>query len=183
MTNQQQCEAFFISKKSLVLSTLDATGQIETSVAPFVLYDDKLYIYVSELAKHTQNLLWLIERNELLNQYQNQSKNQSESGNSLPGLVSAILIADEVQTEQLFARERITLQLLANEVDRANDDYSKILALFQNQFGEVVDVLSGLSDFHMIELSIVKGGYVKGFGQAFAFDGKLCDKLTPVTRN
>lgn len=179
MTNQQQCEAFFKSKKSLVLSTLDATGQIETSVAPFVLYDDKLYIYVSELAKHAQNLLWLIERNEVLNQ----SQNQSESGNSLPGLVSAILIADEVQTEQLFARERITLQLLANEVDRANDDYSKILALFQNQFGEVVDVLSGLSDFHMIELSIVKGGYVKGFGQAFAFEGKLCDKLTPVTRN
>jgi len=178
MTNQQQCKAFFKSQKSLVLSTLDATGQLETSVAPFVLYDEKIYIYVSELAKHTQNLLWLIEGNR----YHNQSQGQDTLDSDLPGLVSAILIADEAQTEQLFARERITLQLLANEVDRENSDYSKVLGLFQQQFGEVVDVLSGLSDFHLIQLSIVKGGYVKGFGQAFAFESKPCDNLTPVFR-
>ncbi|BCN94131.1 heme utilization protein HutZ [Thiomicrorhabdus immobilis] len=171
MTNQQQCEAFFESRKTLILSTVDSKGGLETSVAPFVFHNGKVFIFVSELAKHTQNLLWLIEQNQTL------------TNNRLPGLVGGLLLADESQTEQLFARERMTLQLLASEVDKHSQQYAELLELFQQQFGEVVELLSGLSDFHMIELAIQNGGYVKGFGQAFAFENNPCSGLTPITRN
>ena len=171
MTNQQQCEAFFKSRKSIILSTLDAKGTLETSVAPFVYKDDKLYIFVSELAKHTQNILGLIEGNE------------SSKALNTPGLVSAILLADEAQTEQLFARERMTLQLSAKEVLANDKAYSDLLTEFANQFGEVVSVLRGLSDFHLFEFTIRKGGYVKGFGQAFAFENAPCNDLQPISRN
>lgn len=171
MTNQQQCEAFFNRHKTLVLSTVDEEGVLETSVAPFVFYNEKLFVFISELAKHTQNLLGLIQRNKTL------------PNNVLPGRVSGLLLADESLTEQLFARERMTLQLLPSEVDKNSPQYSELLESFHRQFGEVVELLSGLADFHMIELAIQKGGYVKGFGQAFAFEGKLCDGLTPISRN
>lgn len=171
MTNQQQCEAFFNSRKSLILSTLDAKGSLETSVAPFVYKDDKLYIFVSELAKHTQNLLGLIERNE------------SSKDLNTPGLLSAILLADEIQTEQLFARERMTLQLSVAEVLSSDKGYSDLLNEFAEKFGEVISVLRGLSDFHLFEFTIQKGGYVKGFGQAFAFENKPCNGLQPISRS
>ncbi|MEA1989726.1 MAG: hypothetical protein U9N57_11055 [Pseudomonadota bacterium] len=171
MTNQQQCEIFFKSRKSIILSTLDSLGTIETSVAPFVYKDDKLYIFVSELAKHTQNLLGLIERNE------------SSKDLNTPGLVSAILLADESQTEQIFARERMTLQLNVAELLADDKSYSDLLNEFANQFGEVVSVLRGLSDFHLFEFIIQKGGYVKGFGQAFAFEDRPCKGLQPISRN
>lgn len=171
MTNQQQCETFFISRKSLILSTLDAQGALETSVAPFIYKDDKLYIFVSELAKHTQNLLGVIESNK-----------QSTDLNT-PGLVSAILLADEAQTEQLFARERMTLQLSVEEILAKDKAFSDLLNEFAEQFGEVVSVLRGLSDFHLFEFTIQTGGYVKGFGQAFAFENKPCNGLQPISRN
>lgn len=171
MTNQQQCETFFKSRKSLILSTLDSQGALETSVAPFIFKDDKLYIFVSELAKHTQNLLGLIVSNESL------------KSTKLPGLVSAILLADEAQTEQLFARERITLQLSVAELSAKDKAYSDLLNDFADQFGEVISVLRGLSDFHLFEFTIQKGGYVKGFGQAFAFENKPCNALQPISRS
>lgn len=171
MTNQQQCEAFFTSRKSLILSTSDAQGVIETSVAPFIYTNHKLYIFVSELAKHTQNLLALME------------SNQQSADVHLPGLVSAILLADEAHTEQLFARERMTLQLSVEELLVNDKRYSDVLNEFADHFGEVVTVLRGLSDFHLFEFTIQNGGYVKGFGQAFAFDDKPCNDLQPITRN
>lgn len=171
MTNQQQCETFFTSRKSLILSTLDAQGTLETSVAPFIYQDAKLYIFVSELAKHTQNLLELIESNK-------QSTHLNRSG-----LVSAILLADESLTEQLFARERMTLQLGVAEILFNDKAYSSLLDEFTAQFGEVVAVLRGLSDFHLFELNIQNGGYVKGFGQAFAFKNKPCDGLELISRS
>jgi len=171
MTNQQQCEAFFKSRKSLILSTLDLQSAIETSVAPFIYKDDKLYIFVSELAKHTQNLLGLIERNE------------SSKDIEQPGLVSAILLADESQTEQIFARERMTLRLSVAEVLDNDKTYPDLLNEFADQFGEVISVLRGLSDFHLFEFTLQKGGYVKGFGQAFAFADRPCKNLQPISKN
>ena len=150
---------------------MDSQGSLETSVAPFIYKDDKLYIFVSELAKHTQNLLRLIDSNE------------SFKGPKTPGLVSAILLADEVQTEQLFARERMTLQLSVAEVLANDKAYSDLLNDFADQFGEVVSVLRGLSDFHLFEFTIRKGGYVKGFGQAFAFENSPCNGLQLISRS
>jgi len=162
MTNQQLCERFFEARKTIILSTIDKQHITETSVTPFVVVNSKLYIYVSELAKHTQNLLWLLE----------QSQTQ----------ISALVMADESATEQLFARERITLQLRVDEVKYQQEDYATVLAKFTKQFGEVISMLSTLPDFHLFALTPIKGGYVRGFGQAFAFDGCPCQNLTAIKR-
>lgn len=163
MTHQQDCQAFFDSRNSLILSTLDKDNITETSVTPFVKLNGALYIYVSELAKHTKNLLWMLQ-NEFTQ-------------------LSGLLVADESSTEQLFARERMTLQLHVEEIKREQDTYNQAIALFSEQFGEVVAMLSSLPDFHLMKLTPINGGYVRGFGQAFAFENGVCHGLKPISRN
>jgi len=168
MTHQQMCQAFFNSRKTLVLSTQDKQGLTETSVTPFVFADGVLYVFISELAKHTHNLLQSLQ-------------NAAESPKIMQ--ISGLLLADEAQTEQLFARERITLQLKVKEVFKDSTKYSEILQQFGQEFGEVVTMLEALPDFHLFALQTIKGGYVRGFGQAFAFSDCPCEALTPVTKN
>lgn len=161
---EQQCQAFLQSRQSLVLSTESENGELETSVVPFVYLDEgACVIFVSELAQHTQNLL----------QLETSSKTEST------GLVAGLLLADESDTEQMFARERLSMQLLVN---RIVDEplRSDSLDLLQNRFGEVVKVLRGLPDFHCFRLDVMSGRYVRGFGAAYKFTGCPCQDLQGV---
>lgn len=175
MTNQKQCEAFWQARKSIILSTVNVEGGVETSVAPFISDDTgNLYIFISELSKHTQNVLSLL---------QSRSTDVFSASNlKETTLISALLVADESETEQLFARERLTLQLFPSEIARNTPLFSTVLTQFETSFGEVVSVLASLPDFHLIQLKVVGGGYVKGFGQAFTFEGCPCQALEPVRK-
>ena len=164
MTNQQLCTDFWQARRSVILSTLTAQEELETSVTPFIRDEaGNLYIFISELALHTQNLLALM-------------------ANSSDGVVSGLLVADESETEQLFARERLTLQLAPTEIKREAAEFSTLIKQFEETFGEVISLLNSLPDFHLIQLKPIRGGYVIGFGKAFTFEGCPCNGLTPVTR-
>jgi len=167
MSHQQQCLDFLDKRRALILSTQDPAGELETSVTPFVLQDGVFYIFISELAKHTQNLLW-----------QTSTTNSSESTK-----ISGLLLSDEAETEQLFARERMTFQFDVSEVSQSTATYNQILEQFENAFGEVVSILTSLPDFHLFALTSVSGGYVRGFGQAFAFKGMPEKGITPIKRS
>ncbi|MCF6254230.1 MAG: pyridoxamine 5'-phosphate oxidase family protein [Thiomicrorhabdus sp.] len=170
MTNQQQCQAFWQARRSIILSTVNLEGRLETSITPFISDDDgSLYVFISELAQHTQNILYLLSESSV-------ELDQSST------LISGLLVADESETEQSFARERLTLQLLPSEIFRESGCFSAHLSRFEEAFGEVIPLLASLPDFHLIQLKIIKGGYVKGFGQAFTFEGCPCQGLEPIKR-
>lgn len=175
MTPQQQCLAFFESRSTLVLSTFDSNGVLETSVAPFVIDEaGHLYLFVSELAQHTQNILEWITAKE--------AASLNPVSLKSPGLVSCLLVADEIETKQMFARERLTMQLDLAEIDRASSLFELIMTRFESTFGEVMPLLKSLPDFHLIQLTPITGGYVKGFGQAFTFKGCPCQQLQPIKK-
>lgn len=169
MTHQQQCLAFFESRSTLILSTFDSKGVLETSVAPFVSDEaGHLYLFVSELAQHTQNILeWIMAKEVALS---------NPVLLKPPGLVSCLLVADEIETKQLFARERLTMQLELTEIHRTSALFEQIMTRFEFTFGEVIPLLKSLPDFHLIQLTAITGGYVKGFGQAFSFKGWPCQQ-------
>ncbi len=137
------------SQKSLLLSTLSVLYGAEISYAPYVRKNSQFFIYVSELANHTQNMI---------------DNRQA----------SILFIQPEVEAENLFARERLTLKCQVREVQQNESLFDEMLQCMQIQFGETVTVLRTLTDFHLFQLIPISGQYVAGFGKAYSliFDSK-----------
>ncbi|MEI6068008.1 MAG: pyridoxamine 5'-phosphate oxidase family protein [Methylococcaceae bacterium] len=140
------------SQQTLLLSTASVTGAPDVSYAPFVRDQAGVfYIFVSEMACHTGNLL------------------------NNP-LASILFIRQEAESRNLFARERAILNCRVKETFRDDAGYTDRLQDLQDKFGEVVGVLRALSDFHLFALQPENGRYVAGFGRAFTInvnDGTL----------
>jgi len=148
----QRYQELMASQQTLLLSTASANGVPDISYAPFVRDDAGVfYIYVSEMACHTVNLL-----------------NNPQA--------SILFIRPESESPNLFARERAVLSCSVSEIIRDDAIYADRIQALQDKFGEVVSVLRSLSDFHLFALRPENGRYVIGFGRAFSInvsDGSL----------
>lgn len=150
-------DQFKASVKTLSLSTLDQNSKPRASYAPFVEGNDGcFYIFVSQLAAHTQDLLINSE-------------------------VSILLLEDEKESRQIFARQRISYQCQVEVVESDNRSYTIILDDMEKRFGNVVDLLRTLPDFILFRLVPYKGQYVKGFGKAYTLIGDSLQELEHVS--
>lgn len=146
--DQAECLAFIDACRAVVLATVDEHGEPDASQAPFVRdQGGRVYLYLSELAKHTPNL-------------------------RRSGRASLLWLADEAATQNPFARQRLTLQGEASVVPRGCAEWERIMALFAERFGPTIAILRKLADFHLFRMRARSGSYVKGFGQAFVLYGE-----------
>lgn len=134
--------------KSVILATVDAEGVPNSSYAPFVQVNNTLYILVSFMAKHTKNLA---------------------DGRK----TSVMFIEDESATKQIYARERLTIEAAASQVERDSETWNTVVTQLKETHGKVVDVIAEMQDFILIALQPVKGSYVNGFGSAYFVDENL----------
>lgn len=134
--------------KSVILATVDAEGNPNSSYAPFVQVDNTFYILVSFMARHTKNL--------------------SEGRKT-----SIMFIEDESATKQIYARERLTIEAATSQIERDSETWNNVVAKLKETHGKVVDVISEMGDFILIALQPVKGSYVNGFGSAYFVDTNL----------
>jgi heme iron utilization protein len=147
-------QALLAAQQTLLLSTASATGMPDISYAPFVRDESGCFnILISELAAHTGNLL--------ANPH-----------------ASVMFIRPESESNNLFARERAIFDCIAKPIDRNNAGYSTQLMALHKQFGDIIELLQSLSDFHLFALAPVSGRYVAGFGQAFTINIKDCSLST-----
>lgn len=131
---------FVETRKSAVLSFVDEEGRPFSSIVPFVKKDNKLYIYISEVADHYR----LTEQSEF---------------------VDVIVRADESASKNLFAVERARWTCTSKNL--GNEGHEEIFQLFDESFNKnLMDMLRGL-DFTLFELTPITGRYVVGFGLAF----------------
>jgi len=131
--------------KSVVLATVDTQGNLNSSYAPYIIINNKLYILVSFMARHTKNLIEMKK-------------------------VSVMFIEDEVTTKQIYARERLTLDATTNKIERNTDLWNKAIAKLTETHGKILNILTGMDDFILIEIIPTKGSYVNGFGSAYFVD-------------
>ena len=135
-----------LSQQTLLLSTVTEQGEPECSYAPYIRDQQGVfYIYVSELATHTRNMLQ-------------------------KGSASVLFIRPEKEVKNLFARERVVFNCEVNEVQGSDERYDKQLLKMKHKFGETVDLLCSLPDFHLLALTPLNGKYIAGFGQAYLID-------------
>ena len=143
--------------RTVHLATLDAEGVPEASYAPFVPTGaGTLLVYVSELARHTRNML-------------------------VTAKAGAMLVEDEASAAELFARRRLSLVCAVSEIPRGTAPWERALDGFEARFGgEVVALVRPITDFRLLDLEARSGRYVRGFAQAYPLDAAdLARVLSP----
>lgn len=140
---------------SLQMATIDGDGIPEASYAPFVWYEGACYLFLSELARHAQNL-----------------KNNPSIG--------LLIIEDESATRNQFARRRITWQGQAETIDRENQLFQTVMQSFRHRFGDFIDIIEPLQDFQLFEIVPGSGRFIKGFGQAFQLSGEGLNEISHI---
>ncbi len=142
--------------QSIIISTVNDEGMPNGSYTPFVMDEFRnIYIYVSGLSPHTQNI-------------------------NLNHKVSVLFIEDEAQTPQIFARRRLNFDCTATLIERETEKWLNIVEKFEARFGEIIEMLRGLADFRIFKLTPHSGRFVIGFGQAYHINGDNLDKLVQI---
>lgn len=149
----QETKEFIEQFDSAVLATVNTEAVPEASYAPVLQLEHRFYIYVSELAKHTQNLL--------------------DSRKA-----SLLFIESEKDAHHLFARKRLTLRTLAQPVQRHSDQWHTIMDRMESKFGDIIQMLKTLEDFHLFELTPESANYVRGFAQAYTLSGENLSQVS-----
>ena len=130
----------FMALDALYMATENKQGIAEPSYAPFIESNLNLYVYISELASHTINIL-----------------KQQYAG--------ILLIEDGSQARNPFARKRLSLHCKVDDIPRHTEEYQQAVKQLTKKYGNTMDVLSTLGDFHLIKLMPQKGTLVEGFGK------------------
>ncbi len=143
---------FLDGRTTVVIATKDEDGEPFQSIAPFVVHDGGLYVYVSEVAEHHRHL-------------------------SRAATAGVMLHGDESSAKNIFGVERATFTCDVEQVpEEGHDAVFEGFAALTN--ANMVDLLRGL-DFHLFRLTPRDGRYVVGFGKAFdvSFDGARFDHV------
>ena len=142
--------------QSLVICTIDKDGMPNASYAPFVMDKEKnIYIYVSGLASHTQNL------------------------HACPK-ASVLFVEDEVKTQQIFARSRLSFDCEAELIKRDTQLWLQIVSQFKTRFGNIIEMLEQLPDFRIFQLKPHSGRFVVGFGEIYEVNPNDLNNLIHV---
>lgn len=142
----QNYQQLIKNQQTLLLATVSTHAEPECSYAPFVRDGHKVfYIFVSELATHTKNMMDTQK-------------------------ASILFIKPEQETKNFFVRERVIFDCTISEIQQDDELFNRQLSRMNDQFGETVELLRSLSDFHLLALTPVKGRYIAGFGKAFTID-------------
>jgi len=149
---QIENENLLNNMKTIMLSTVSKDGIPNVSYAPSAIDSDKnFYIYISNLSKHSKNL-----------------KEFHKS--------SIMIIEDEKDSENIFGRKRLTLDVEVTNIKRDSDLWNTKIKLLEDKYSETMSFLVKLTDFNLFKLTPTNGLLVYGFGKAFKYiDGKLIE--------
>jgi putative heme iron utilization protein len=145
-TIEQEFETLRNSLKTVQLATVDSQGNPESSYAPYVWIEQCCYLYLSELARHSTNLI------------------------ANPA-ISLLFIEDEEKARNLFARRRIILTGEVHKISRESGQFQTVMNEFKLRFGNFIDIIEPLQDFHLFQIIPQSGRFIRGFAQAFELTG------------
>lgn len=143
--------------KTVSLATSDSSGAPQASYSPAAVDSEhNFYLFLSELSEHTGNL---------------QANPQ----------VSLMLIEDESNSGQLFARNRLTVSGKATALPRSGPEWERASEIYRARFGKFFDQLAQLKDFHMFQVTPESARLVVGFGAAYQLSLPSWNSLELVT--
>ncbi len=140
--------------QSIILATTSSQGCPNASCVPFAMDENKnFYVLVSDLTVHANNL------------------KETKKG-------SVLFIEDENGAKNIFARKRLNYECSSILIERTNQEWTKIIGLLENRFGERVQFISTFKDFNLFKLMPKEGRFVTGFGKIYDIkQGNLNDLI------
>ena len=141
--------------QSVQIATLGGDNFPEASYAPFVWLDNACFLFLSQLARHTQNLL----------------------GNPS---VSLLIIEDESKSKNQFARKRIIWHGKVENINRESELFKHVMQRFRDRFGNFIDIIEPLQDFQLFSVKPEFGRFIRGFAQAFQLSGEGLSDITHI---
>lgn len=142
--------------QTAVLGTLGSNGYPFSSYAPFYYDGEVVYVFLSNIATHAQNM------------------------QTVPK-ASAFFIEDESSSENMFKRKRISLQCDVSIIARDDDAFEDIMQMFIAKQGSTLTMLLGMADFNLYALTPIYGEATFGFGEAYNIGGGKMNQLIPRT--
>jgi putative heme iron utilization protein len=136
--------------RTLILTAVDETGQPCIGTAPFFRKNGIFYIFSSELSEHIKAIL--------------------KGAHS-----QFMLLADEQESQNIWARQRLSFRADIEEISRTDPDFDRMCAEIGARHGPVMDVIKPFRDFHLLKITPTEGRLVTGFAAAFAVSGPQFD--------
>lgn len=149
------CEALKQRMSTLQLATLGENNEPHCGYTPFIHDGKDLIIFISQLAVHTRDLL-------------------------INPMLGTMLIDDEQDSNNLFARCRVRYQCEAQIIKADHEQYVSLLDRYQDRHGKVVTLIRQLPDFMLFRLIPISGVLVIGFGEAYRIEGDNMDRFVHV---
>ena len=143
--------------RTLYLAINSVDNKPEMGVSPFIRREDGLYIYTSHLSPHVHDLI-----------------NQGEA--------TCMLCADEGDSPNIWARNRLKFSVEALEIMRDDGHFDKLCNDFISAHGRTMNLIRNFTDFHMIRLTPQKGVLVLGFAKAFIVSGANFDIIAHISK-
>jgi len=141
--------------QTVQLATLGEQNEPHCGYTPFIYDGNDLIVFISQLAVHTRDLL------------------------ANPNL-GAMLIDDEQNSNNLFARCRLRYQCKAVVIPPENEQYTQLLDKYQDRHGKVVTLIRQLPDFVLFRLVPNSAVFVMGFGDAYRVEGENMDTFVHI---
>lgn len=143
---------------TLILATVGADGWPQASAAVHIRDAAGCFIIlVSELATHTRNLM-------------------------ADPRAGVLFIEDEKVAKTPLARRRLAYQCRVSAISRAAEEGDDAMARLIDKHGEALRLVQGLADFHLFRLTPERAAYVRGFGQAYAWNQTHDESHDPPPR-
>lgn len=142
---KKDMDLFKDSCHSVCIASINKEGRAIVSYAPYISFDNKNYIYISEVAEHFDSI------------------------KSNPNNLDIMFLQDECKAKSVILRVRLRYSSEANFVSRDSLEFENVFDEFERVTGGSggIKTIRKMKDFHLIRLEFKKGRFVKGFGQAY----------------
>ena len=142
---QKTIDDLHVTMQTIILSTITETGEVDTSYSPYFFDGNDYYILISDLAPHSKNI----------------------KANSN---ISFLIIDDESNTKNIYARRRLSFHASATIVERGSEQFDSVVDLLAKKVSKMVYMLAEMNDFNLFKLTPKEGRLVIGFGKTYIID-------------
>ena len=139
-------DALFAAAQTILMAAPSEDTMPEMGVTPLVWHGSEMFIYPSHLSAHVRAVL-------------------------NAGTAAFLVIEDEGQAQNIWARKRIKFNAEISEIERKTDIFDIVCDAFASRHGPTMGLIRDFTDFHLLRLRPTSGVMVLGFAQAYQLAG------------